>query len=72
MAHEAFWRARPRMANTGEKARNILGLVYIEDLQKAGHTYGDLLAYLDGMTCKCACSPVHDKDWFTSEDVRYR
>lgn len=70
MASDAYWKPRPRMATTGEKARNILGLVYIEDLEKAGHTYGDLLAYLDGMTCQCACSPVHDKDRFTSEDVR--
>ena len=51
MASDAYWKPRPRMATTGEKARNILGLVYVEDLEKAGHTYGDLLAYLDGMAC---------------------
>jgi hypothetical protein len=43
--------------------------VYLEDLENNGLTYGDLLAFLDSLHMKCACSPIHDMDFFTADDV---
>lgn len=60
---------RPRLATTGESVRNVICLIYIEDLLAAGKTYGDLLAYLDSLHCKAVCSPIHDRDCFTAQDV---
>lgn len=60
---------RKRLATTGEKVRNVLCLLYVDDMRKAGKTYGDLLGYLDSLHIECAVSPVHDRDVFASEDV---
>ena len=63
-------RIRPRVCNIpGFKCYNYCVLVYMEDLETNGLTYGDLLAFLDSLHMKCACSPIHDMDTFTSEDV---
>lgn len=62
-------RVRPRLSQTGAKVYNFLCLVYLEDLEAYGATYGDLLAYLDSLHVKCAVSPVHDRDFFTADDV---
>ena len=60
---------RERLANTGEAVRNVICLIYMEDLLEAGKTYGDLLNYLDSLHCKAVCSPIHDRDHFTGQDV---
>lgn len=63
-------KVRPRPCNIpGFKAYNWIVLVYIEDLEKNGLIYGDLLRFLDSLHCKCACSPVHDSDKFSPDDV---
>ena len=61
---------RPRLSATGAAVRNAICLIYMEDLHAAGRTYGDLLGYLDSLHIKAVCSPVHDKDKFTSIDVQ--
>lgn len=63
-------RYRKRLSATGEKVRNVIVLIYLEDLEDAGATYGDLLAYLDSLHMECCVSPIHDRDHFTGEDVR--
>ena len=63
-------RVRQRICNIdGYKGYNFVVLVYIEDLTKVGCTYGDLLAFLDSLHVRCACSPVHDMDKFSADDV---
>lgn len=64
----AFMRKK-RLSDTGAKVRNVIGLMYIEDLDAVGKTYGDLLAYLDAKHCRAVVSPVHDRDTFTRQDV---
>lgn len=64
----AFMRKK-RLSDTGAKVRNVIGLIYIEDLEAVGKTYGDLLAYLDSKHCRAVVSPVHDRDTFTRQDV---
>lgn len=49
-----------------DKARNVTCLIYLED---CGHTYGELLEYLDDLHIPCACSPLHDADTYTKRDV---
>ena len=49
------------------KARNVMFLAYLKDW---GKTYGQLLEYLDDLHMPCACSPVHDSDTFTENDVK--
>ena len=60
---------RKRLYQTGKKVRNSICLIYVEQLEKAGKTYGDLIAYLDSLHCKAVVSPIHDRDLFTSQDV---
>ena len=63
-------RIRPRVCNIPNfKCYNYIVLVYMEDLEANGLTYGDLLSFLDSLHMKCAVSPIHDMDRFTSEDV---
>lgn len=62
-------RVRPRLSDTGEKVRNVICLIYIEDLEACGATYGDLLAYLDSLHMEACVSPIHDRDCFTADDV---
>lgn len=62
-------KVRPRLSVTGEKVRNAIVLIYIEDLERCGATYGALLAYLDSLHMECCVSPVHDRDCFTADDV---
>lgn len=61
---------RLRLHASGRKVRNVIGLVYIEDLETWGVSYGDLLAYLDHLHVKAVVSPIHDRDHFTGQDVR--
>lgn len=60
---------RKRLYQTGKKVRNSICLIYVEQLEKAGKTYGDLIAYLDSLHCKAVVSPIHDRDTFASQDV---
>lgn len=48
------------------KARNVGGLFYPSD----DFTYGDFLAFLDGLQMPACCSMIHDKDKYTKEDIR--
>lgn len=50
-----------------DKARNVTFLAYLKDW---GKSYGELLEFLDGLHMPCCCSPEHDADTFTEEDVR--
>ena len=59
----------PRLYETGAKVRNVIFLIYMEDLEAAGKCYGDIIAYLDSKHVKAVVSPVHDKDTFTRGDV---
>lgn len=70
MAHGNMWSGyKPRLSDTGEKVRNVVCLIYLEDLEAVGKTYGDLLAYLDHKHLQAVVSPIHDKDTFTGNDV---
>lgn len=59
-----------RLAKPNELLRNYGMLYWLEDLERAGLTYGDLLAYLEGLHVECVCSPIHDRDHYTEDDVR--
>lgn len=61
------------MLAPGEKARTVTCIVWVEDLERRWgeehwkkHFYG----YLADLRCMVACSPVHDKDTYSDEDVR--
>lgn len=54
----------------GEVARNVACLVWEEDLMRDGKTYGDLLAFCEGLNIPCAVSPWHNQDRYTADDVR--
>ena len=58
-----------RLAYTGEKVRNVIVVIYVEDLERAGKTYYDLLGYLDHRHVPACVSPIHDHDVWSSEDV---
>lgn len=60
---------KKRLCNTNQKVRNVIGLIYVENLEKAYKSYGDLVAYLDSKHCRAVVSPIHDRDTFTSQDV---
>lgn len=60
---------RKRLSDTNDKVRNVIFLVYMEDLLARGLGYYDLIAYLDSKHCKAVVSPVHDRDTWTSYDV---
>lgn len=62
-------KVRKRLCYTNEKLQNFLCLVYLEDLEKAGCTFGDLLRYLDSLHVQVVISPIHDRDCFTADDV---
>lgn len=47
------------------KVRNAGGLFYPND----EFSYGQFLAYLDGLQMPCCCSMVHDADTYTQEDI---
>lgn len=53
----------------GEVARNVAFLVWEEDLQKCGKTYGDLLSYCEHLNIPIAVSPWHNQDRYTARDV---
>lgn len=55
-----------------EKARIIWGRIWMEDLERLypDNPYGVLLEYLSGLKTSCACSPIHDRDEYTAQDVR--
>lgn len=59
-----------RLLDPNEGARNMGCMVWVEDLEKRGYTYGDLLAFLEDLHVQCVCSPIHDRDTYTAEDVR--
>lgn len=69
MGNVPKFRKVQRLYETGAKVRNVIFLVYLEDLEKVGKGYGDLVAYLDSKHCKAVVSPLHDQDKWTREDV---
>lgn len=60
---------RPRLSVTGEKVRRVIAIIYLEDLERDGHTYYDLLGYIDARKIKAVVSPIHDRDTFSQTDV---
>lgn len=59
-----------RILGPDEPARLLGCIVWVEDLERAGLTYGDLIGFLADLHIQCVCSPVHDRDRYTAEDVR--
>lgn len=59
-----------KMLKLGERKRLLGCMVWIEDLEREGKSYGDLLAFADSLHVKCVVSPIHDKDTYTAEDVK--
>lgn len=59
-----------RMLGETEAARLMGCIIWVEDLEKNGLTYGDLLGFLDGLHMPCVCSMIHDRDTYTADDVR--
>lgn len=57
------------LAKPNEKIRTWGYLFWVEDMERNGRSYGDLLGFLEGMHVKCVCSPIHDRDRYTKEDV---
>lgn len=49
-----------------DKARNVMAMFYLKSWAKS---YGELLEYLDGLHMPCACSPIHDADTYTQDDI---
>lgn len=62
-------RWKKRLAYSHEKVRNVCCIIYLEDLERSGHTYYDLLGYLASLHLECACSCVHEHDLWTATDV---
>ena len=60
---------RKRLSETGEKVRNVLVIVWLEELEKAGKGYYDLVAFLDSIHMPSAISPIHNKDVWDSQGV---
>lgn len=54
----------------GEVCRNAACLIWQEELEAHGKTYGDLLAFCEGLNIPVAVSPWHNKDRYTADDVR--
>lgn len=59
-----------RLLKPNEGARNMGCIVWVEDLERAGESYGSLLGWLADCGMPCVASPVHDRDEYTPEDVR--
>lgn len=59
-----------RLLGEAEQARNMGCLIWVEDLERAGLTYGDLLGFVEGLHMPCVVSPMHDRDTYTDDDVR--
>ena len=59
------------MLRDGEKARTVTTIIWVEDLERR---YGDhwkkhFYGYLADLRIPVCCSPIHDKDTYTEEDV---
>lgn len=59
-----------RLLRDGESTRMTGRIFWIEDLDRAGITYGQLLGFLQDCGLQCVCSPIHNRDRYTPEDVR--
>ena len=59
------------MLKFGEKARTVTAIVWVEDLQRrwGDHWEKKWYGYLADMRTMVACSPIHDKDTYSEEDV---
>lgn len=55
-----------------ETARWVSCIPWVEDLEReyGANYYGMLIGFLASLNVPVAVSPVHDKDWYTYEDVR--
>lgn len=53
-------------SNFKGKRANVTCIMYLEDW---GLTYGELLDFLASLQIECACSPIHDRDKFSTWDV---
>lgn len=59
-----------RLLEPTESVRQMGNMVWMEDLEKRNLSYGDLLAFLEGLHMPLVCSPIHDRDVYQPEDVR--
>lgn len=60
---------RKRLAETGEAVRNVIVIIWMEELENLGKGYYDLVAYMDALHIEACISPVHDKDVWDSQAV---
>ena len=51
-----------RLLEPTESVRQMGNMVWMEDLEKRGSSYGDLLAFLEELHMPLVCSPSHDRD----------
>ena len=56
----------------GEKARTVTTIIWVEDLERrwGEHWKKKLYGYLADLRMQVACSPVHDQDTYSDDDVR--
>lgn len=60
-----------KLLKDGEKCRMAGCIFWLEDLKRVGLSYGQLCAFLEeSVQMESVCSPVHDRDRYTEEDVR--
>lgn len=57
---------------SGEKARTTTSIIWIEQLERrwGEHWQKHFYGYLADLRTQVACSPIHDKDVYSEEDVR--
>lgn len=64
---KAFY--RKRISETREKVRNVIVILWLDEMERHGKTYYDLLAYMDALHLEACVSPIHDKDTWDSNSV---
>lgn len=71
--NDTYWKegayGHVRLCDSCKKVRRVVCLIYMEDLEKVGKGYYDLLGWLDHYHIPAIVSPIHDRDHFTAIDV---
>ena len=60
------------MLKSGEKARTVQTIIWVQQMERryGEHWQKHFYGYLADLRTQVACSPIHDKDTYTEEDVR--
>lgn len=58
--------------DASDKVRMVTLIIWLEEMSRynADNPLGGLLEYLEGLNMPIACSPLHDRDTYSAEDVR--